>query len=109
MATLLLPDNDRGRPPAKEAASNVITDGDNPSVARSTDLLADLDALAEHLRGRFVVQVTVDAERGHKRTNVYRSCAAAERAVARAKARGQSAHVSLVQMLPVGVVSGVVR
>jgi hypothetical protein len=62
--------------------------------------LADLDTLAEHLRGRFVVQVVVDADAGHRRTNVYRSCAAAERAVLRALERGQTAHVTLVQMLP---------
>lgn len=68
------------------------------------DYLADLDALAEHLRGRLVVQVVLDDDR--RRTYVYRSAAAAERAVERAKARGQRGHVTLVQMLPVGVVVG---
>lgn len=99
------PEHDRGRPTANRTASNV-TSGDLDSVPSRADLLADLDALAQHLAGRFVVQVVVDADRDHRRTNVYRSCAAAERAVKRARDRGQTAHVSLVQMLPVGVVVG---
>lgn len=60
--------------------------------------------MAEHLRGRLVVQVKLDDER--TRTYVYRNAAAAERAVQRAKDRGQRAHVTLVQMLPIGVVVG---
>lgn len=74
-------------------------------IAAQTDLLSDLDALAESLRGYFVVQVTVDDE-GHRRTFPYRSAAAAERCVLRARERGRTAHVSLVQMLPIGVVVG---
>lgn len=80
--------------------------GVETSVPRPTDLLADVDALAAHLNARLVVQVTVDADLDHRRTTVYRSCSAAERAVKRARQRGQTAHVSLVQMLPVGVVVG---
>ena len=75
-----------------------------PSVRLGSDVIADLDALAEHLRARFVVQVTIDGD--HRRTHVYRNAAAAEKAVERAKARGQRAHVTLCQMLPVGVVVG---
>ena len=77
---------------------------DTVIVLPTSDLLADLDALAEHLRGRFVVQVAIEGDR--YRTHVYRNAAAAERAVDRAKARGQRAHCTLVQMLPVGVVQG---
>ena len=66
--------------------------------------LGDLDALAEALNGRFLVQVTIDGDR--RRTNVYRNAGAAERAVKRAKERGQTAHVSLCQLLPIGVVTG---
>lgn len=79
---------------------------DRFSVPADRPRLADLDAQAEAIRGRFVVQVVIDAERGHRRTNVYRSVGAAERAVRRAQERGQVAHVTLVQMLPVGVVAG---
>lgn len=61
--------------------------------------------MAEHLRGYFVVQVVVD-DAGHRRTNVFRSAGAAERAVRRARERGRCAHVSLCQLLPVGVVGG---
>lgn len=67
--------------------------------------LADLDAVADHLRGYFVVQVTIDDE-GHRRTSLYRSAGAAERAVQRATDRGRRAHVTLCQLLPVGVVVG---
>lgn len=105
---MLLPDNDRGRPAANQTASNVISDGDNLSVAKATDLLADLDALAEHLRGYFVVQVVV-SDAGHRRTYIYRTTLAAERAVERARARGRHATITLCQLHPVGVVAGVVR
>jgi hypothetical protein len=76
-------------------------------MTRTTDLLADLDALAEHLHGYLVVQVVID-DAGHRRTQVYRSAAAAEKAVERARDRGRYAHVSLCQLLPVGVVAGLV-
>lgn len=97
----------RSRPGGRSQAAEISSANQiDTTVPRSEDLLADVDALAAHLSGRFVVQVDVDAELGHRRTNVYRSCAAAERAVKRARERGQTAHVSLVQMLPVGVVVG---
>lgn len=99
--------NDRGRPVTTQTASNVITN-DTTSIPRTGDLLADLDALAEHLRGYYVVQVVVD-DAGHRRTNFYRSAKAAERAVERARLRGRHAHVTLCQLHPVGVVSGVIR
>lgn len=82
---MALPDNnDRSRPTANRAASNVNND-DTPRVPRTADHLADLDALAEHLRAYLVLQVTVD-DNGHRRTQVYRSAAAVERAVRRAQA-----------------------
>jgi hypothetical protein len=73
--------------------------------ARPKDLLAELDPRAESLRGYLVVQVEVDDD-GHRRTYLYRSAAAAERCVKRAQDRGRRAHVTLVQMMPVGVVTG---
>jgi len=60
--------------------------------------------MAEHLRGRLVVQVEVDEEK--YRTHIYRSTAAAQRCVRRAAERGKRSHVTLVQMLPIGVVVG---
>jgi len=60
--------------------------------------------MAEHLRGRLVVQVEVDGEKC--RTHIFRSTAAAERCVQRAAERGRRAHVTLVQILPIGVVVG---
>lgn len=81
--------------------------GDLDSLSRPPDLLADLDALAESLRGYLVVQVVVD-DVGHRRTTVYRSAGAAQRAVERARSRGRTAHVALCQLLPVGVIAGLV-
>jgi hypothetical protein len=94
----------RNRPAANGAASNV-TDGDVTSIAQPTYTLADLDALAETLRGYIVVQVTVD-DAGHRRTYLYRSAAAAERCVRRAQERGRFAHVAVCSLLPAGVVVG---
>jgi hypothetical protein len=97
------PDNDRSRPAGNQAASK-LSNGDTTIIPRPSELLADVDALAEHLRGRLVVQVEIDGDR--YRTHVYRSTAAAERCVQRARDRGERSHVTLVQMLPVGVVVG---
>lgn len=102
-----MPDNDRGRPLATDGPTKSITT-DTSSVPRPADVLAELDALAEHLRGYYVVQVVVD-DAGHRRTNFYRSAKAAERAVERARLRGRDAHVTLCQLMPVGVVAGVIR
>jgi hypothetical protein len=65
--------------------------------------ITDLDAMAEAMRGYFVVQVVID-DHGHRRTTLYRSAGAAEGAVKRARARGRFCHVSLCQLLPVGTV-----
>lgn len=82
------------------------TGGAQDRWAATTDILGDLDAYAEHLNGRFVVQVVVDAERDHRRTYLYRNIASAEAAVRRANDRGQRASVTLVKLVPVGVVAG---
>lgn len=105
---MLLPEKSRTRPGTTPDGLSKSTLTDTPSIPRRTDLLGDLDALAEHLRGYYVVQVVVD-DAGHRRTNFYRSAKAAERAVERATARGRHAHVTLCQLMPVGVVSGVIR
>lgn len=66
--------------------------------------LADLDARAESLRARFVVQVQVEGD--HYRTKVYMTAKSAENAARRANKRGKLVHVSLCQLLPAGVVIG---
>jgi hypothetical protein len=96
-----------GRPtPAKVNTASVPTTTikNASSIPHGLDPLADLDAIAEHLRGRFVIQIEVGPDR--YRTHVYRNASAAERAVKRANDRGERAHVTLCQMLPVGVVIG---
>lgn len=106
-----LPDHDRGRPDAVSigtAGDRVGNLKSGSSLDHGTDVLADLDALAEHLRGVFVIQTVID-DAGHRRTSYYRSAAAAERAVRRAHLRGRDVHVTLCQLLPVGVVTGALR
>lgn len=97
------PEHDEGRP-RQEAPSQVVTNDRTSSVDRTGDGLADLDALAANLAGYFVVQVVIN-DRGTRRTFFYRSAAAAERAVERARGRGRHAHVTLCQLHPVGVVT----
>lgn len=105
MSALLRPEiQDRSRPAANGAASNV-TGGDTLTLPPTADPLADLDALAEHLRGVYVVQLVV-SDAGHRRSYYYKNLDAAERAVRRARDRGRAAHLTLVQMIPVGVIGG---
>lgn len=68
-----------------------------------SDLLSELTALTRSLSGYLVLSVVVDDD-GHRRTTVYRSAGAAERAVRRARERGRHVEVSLCQLMPVGVV-----
>ena len=99
------PPGRESRPVASGPAENIsATTKNDSSLPQPGDILADLDAMAEHLRGRLVVQVEVDEEK--YRTHIYRSTAAAERCVQRAAERGRRSHVTLVRMLPVGVVVG---
>lgn len=98
-----MPPETAERRPLAEAAPRTPAKKSVNNVAASADFLADLDALAEHLRGHLVLQVAIDDE-GHRRTRIYRSAAAAERALRRANDRGRRAHVTLCQLLPVGVV-----
>lgn len=75
------------------------------SPRQTHQLVADLDAMAEAMRGYFVVQVTID-DAGHRRTTLYRSAGAAEQTVKRARGRGRDVHVTLAQLVPVGVIVG---
>ena len=68
-----------------------------------SDLLSELTALTRSLSGYLVLSVVVDDD-GHRRTTVYRSAGAAERAGRRARERGRHVEVSLCQLMPVGVV-----
>ncbi len=94
---------DRGRP--GEGRPRNVVSTDLHSLPLPADILGDIDALATALRGYLVVQVVID-DAGHRRTNIYRSAAAAQRAVERARSRGRTAHVSLCHLLPIGVISG---
>ena len=88
-----------------EPAQNISTAIKNSSTLQlGPDVLRDLDALAEHLHGKFVVQTQTDGEK--YRTRIYLTAKAAENAVRRGNARGRRVHVSLCQLLPVGVVVG---
>ena len=78
---------------------------DVPSLPPRTVTFADLDAWAEHYRGRFMVEVEVGSS-GQRRTYYYANVRAAERAVNRARARGAESRVGLVQTIPVGVLTG---
>lgn len=101
-----LPDARRAGPGQETGSQKIIAaTTSSTSLVPDADALSDLDALAESLRGYLVVQVVVD-DAGHRRTHLYRSAAAAERAVSRARDRGRTAHVSLCQLLPIGVVMG---
>lgn len=99
-----LPDKARIRPGQEADSQKIATTTSISTVPTATDLLGDLDARAESLAGRFVVQVQVDGEK--YRTKVYMSARAAENAARRANERGKVAHVSLCRLLPVGVVVG---
>jgi hypothetical protein len=101
----MLPDRREGRPGENRAATISVGNRDESTIPTRADFLSDVDAWCDHVRGYLVVQVVID-DAGHRRTHVYRSAAAAERAVTRARERGRYAHVSLCQLLPVGVIAG---
>lgn len=90
----------RRSPQAANPGASNVTSGDFQSVRPTTDTL---DGLAESLRGYLVLQVVVD-DAGHRRTHLYRSAGAAQRAVERAQARGREAHLTLCQLVPLDVV-----
>lgn len=67
---------------------------------------ADLDAIAQHLNGAFVVVVEISGEPVKYRRRTYLSVAAAQRAVVRAGERGQNARVYLAELKPLYRVIG---
>ena len=92
----MLPEYDRGRPLA-ETASNV-TSGDLHIVPPGSLTLADLDDLAAHVDGAFVVVVRVTGERYRRRC--YLTAKAAESAARKATDRGETATVYMAQLKP---------
>ena len=91
-------------PPREERPQGEPVSQGATDLTSSTGLtvLADLDAIADHHRGCLVVPVEVDDD--HGRTHLYHSAAAAERTVKPARDRGKLAHITLDQLVPVGVV-----
>lgn len=102
---VLLADARRAAPGQESGSQEIAATTLLQSVPRSPDTIGDLDALAEALRGYLVLQVVVD-DSGHRRTHLYRSAGAAQRAIERAQARGRSAHLTLCHLVPVSVVGG---
>ncbi|QWC85536.1 hypothetical protein KLP28_01770 [Nocardioidaceae bacterium] len=103
------PTNERRPRRLHDEGDKEIQAGGRVSAVDSTPIglsVADLDAWCLDLAGRIVVQVVVDSERDLRRTYLYRSTGAAQNCVARARERGQVAHVSLVKLVPVGVITG---
>lgn len=90
--------HDRSRPAGNQAASNVITDGNATSLAPTTLTLVELDALAAHVDGAFVVVVKVSGERYHRRC--YLTAKAAENAARKATDRGENATVYMAELKP---------
>lgn len=105
---LMTPPHENGRPWQGGRQSSTAISDVAPLVHRETANWQDIDALAEHLRGVYVVQLVV-SDAGHRRSYFYKNLDAAQRAVGRARERGRSAHLTLVQMIPVGVIGGGLR
>lgn len=94
-----MPDSthDEGRP-GERAALNV-NNGDSASVPLTADVLRDLDALAAHVAGAFVVVLEVTG--GKYRRRCYLTGKSAENAARNATARGENATVYLAELKPV--------
>ena len=89
---------DRQSPPAaNRGASNVIT-ADFQTVTLGPDILRELDALAAHVDGAFVVVVKVNGPRYRRRC--YLTAAAAENAARKAVERGENATVYMAELKP---------
>lgn len=93
----MLPNNDRGRPLAGPAL-NVIPDNLKPSVTLGADVLRELDALAAHVDGAFVVVVKVSGT--HYRRRCYLTAKAAESAARKATERGENVVVYMAELKP---------
>lgn len=99
---MLTPEIDRGRP-GEEAASNVVPT-DLHSVSLTRDVLGELDALAAHVDGAFVVVVKVNGARYRRRC--YLTAKAAESASQKAVARGEDVVVYMAELKPLWRIKG---
>ena len=90
----------QGPPEANRGAEVVETAaaGDSPMLLHLTDILTDLDALAAHVDGAFVVVLKVTGTQYRRRC--YLTAKAAEDAARRATERGESATVYLAELRP---------
>lgn len=91
-----LPEIDGGAP-GEEGPSNVVN-RDATMVTLGADVLRELDALAAHVDGAFVVVVKVSGERYRRRC--YLTAKAAENAARRAVERGETATVYMAELKP---------
>jgi hypothetical protein len=78
---------------------------DGNHTSSSLESLSDLDLLAEHIDGAFVVIVKVSG--GQYRRRCFLSVKAAENAARRATDRGETATVYLAELKPLWKVRGV--
>jgi hypothetical protein len=96
------PDNDEGRPLAGPPSN--VNNTDSHIVPLGTDVLRELDALAAHVDGAFVVVVKVNGPRYRRRC--YLTAKAAENAARKAVERGEAATVYMAELKPLWRVSG---
>lgn len=86
-----------------EGVNNEMAAGDRALESS----LAPLDEIARHVDGTFVVVVKVSA--GKYRRRCFLTAASAQRAAARATARGESATVYLAELRPLWKLTGDAR
>ncbi len=100
MVRLLDPGHRNGRPTSDkvEAAHVSATNQTCSILSPTTGLLTDLDALAAHVDGTFVVVVEVTA--GQYRRRCFLTAKSAQRAAERAVERGESVTVYLAELRP---------
>lgn len=95
---MLRPEIERGRPGGAASSISTASHGAAASIRPPSDRLGDLDALAAHVAGAFVVVVEV-TERKYRR-RCYLTAKAAENAARRATERGENATVYLAELKP---------
>lgn len=95
-------DKRAGRP-GEERPRNVVS-LDSHSVPLGADILGELDALAAHVDGAFVVVVKVNGARYRRRC--YLTAKAAESAAHKAVARGEDVVVYMAELKPLWRIKG---
>lgn len=94
------------RPVASGPAESISTaiKAAGPIVPLGTDILRELDALAAHVDGAFVVVVKVNGARYRRRC--YLTAKAAENAARRAVERGEDAVIYMAELKPLWRIKG---